>query len=184
MTILTYSAIIAAGATLYFFVFWRWFAYWRLHQIQTYALMFGTFAALGVAIYVGRGVVFANRIDVPAGVQVVGWTLIVLASALGFVADRQIGIRVRSFTPFFEAHGRIALKTTGAYGVVRHPIYVGLNLLALGGHFLEIVLLDDFQVLKMAWGLEHCWLTQVYHVNEKMEQGPLLVCALYILQLD
>jgi hypothetical protein len=25
------------------------------------------------------------------------------------VADRQIGVRVRSFAPFFERHGRIAL---------------------------------------------------------------------------
>lgn len=39
------------------------------------------------------------------------------------VADRQIGFRVRSFAPFFDQDGRIDLKTTGAYGVVRHPIY-------------------------------------------------------------
>ena len=44
-------------------------------------------------------------------------------NVLGFAADRQIGIRVRLFTPFFDRHGRIELKTTGAYGIVRHPIY-------------------------------------------------------------
>jgi protein-S-isoprenylcysteine O-methyltransferase Ste14 len=36
--------------------------------------------------------------------------------------------------PFFEDHGRIELITTGAYGVVRHPIYatgVGFQLGAL-----------------------------------------------------
>src|SRR5689334_15385004 len=50
-------------------------------------------------------------------------TLVVIANVLGMVADRQIGLRVRSFTPFFEAQGRIQLRTTGAYGIVRHPIY-------------------------------------------------------------
>jgi len=39
----------------------------------------------------------------------------------GTVADRQIGLR--SFMPFLDDDGRIQLKTTGAYGVVRHPIY-------------------------------------------------------------
>ena len=41
----------------------------------------------------------------------------------GWVADRQLGLRVRAFTPCFEEGGSLGLKTTGAYGVVRHPIY-------------------------------------------------------------
>ena len=123
MRALAVGAILPAGATLYFFVFWHWFDYWRKHRTLTYTLALGTFAALGVGIYVLRGEVFAERIGFPIWVQVAGWVLVVLACVLGFVADRQIGIRVRSFTPFFEAQGRIALKTTGAYGIVRHPIY-------------------------------------------------------------
>ena len=104
-------------------MFWRWFDYWRKHRVLTYSLMLGTFGVLGAAVYHSRGFVFAKRIPFPWWVQAVGWALVAFAGMLGFVADRQIGLWVRSFTPFFEQHGRIALKTTGAYGIVRHPIY-------------------------------------------------------------
>ena len=123
MRLLALSAILPAGATLYFFAFWRWFDYWRKHRVQTYALMFGTLLALGAAVYLLRRAVFADRVDVPLWGQAMGWAVVAIAGVFGMVADRQIGLRVRSFTPFFEEHGRIELKTTGAYGVVRHPIY-------------------------------------------------------------
>ncbi len=122
---LALSAIVPAGATLYFFIFWRWFSYWRRHPFQFYALAFGTFLGLGIAVYRLRGVVLADRVRFPIWVQVAGFALVAAAVVLGFVADRQIGFRVRSFTPFFEPHGRIELRTTGAYGIVRHPIYAG-----------------------------------------------------------
>jgi protein-S-isoprenylcysteine O-methyltransferase Ste14 len=125
MRLLAALAIVPAGATFYFFVFWHWFDVWRRHRVLTYVMMLGTFAALGAGIYAFRGLVFAERVDFPVWIEAVGWALIAAASLLGFVADRQIGIRVRSFTPFFEASGRIQLKTTGAYGIVRHPIYAG-----------------------------------------------------------
>lgn len=53
----------------------------------------------------------------------IGWALIALSAVFGWTADRQIGMRVRSFMPFFDRRGHIDLRTTGAYGVVRHPIY-------------------------------------------------------------
>lgn len=123
MFALAVSAILPAGATFYFFVFWRWFPYWRRHQARIYGVAFGTFTILGVAVYRLRDAVLSDPIPFPTGVQVGGWALVVAACVLGLVADRQIGFRVRSFTPFFEPRGRIELKTTGAYGIVRHPIY-------------------------------------------------------------
>src|SRR5262245_299456 len=121
--VLALIALLPAGATLYFFLFWRWFEFWRKHRVLTYTMMLATFTALAAGLYVFRRSVFALQIGFPEWVNWLGWAVIALSSALGFVADRQIGIRVRAFTPFFEQHGRIELKTTGAYGVVRHPIY-------------------------------------------------------------
>jgi protein-S-isoprenylcysteine O-methyltransferase Ste14 len=123
MRVLALSGILPAGATLYFFVFWRWFDFWRKHRVATYTMMFGTFGVLGAAVYLWRGVVFAHRVGWPPWVEVTGWTVIAFMTVVACVADRQIGFRVRSFTPFFEQGGPIELKTTGAYGLVRHPIY-------------------------------------------------------------
>src|SRR5262249_22319828 len=80
------------------------------------------FVGLGAAIVVGRGVVFAGAVDLPGWARGAGWATIAAATAFGTVADRQIGFRVRSFMPFFYARGKIELRTTGAYAVVRHPI--------------------------------------------------------------
>jgi protein-S-isoprenylcysteine O-methyltransferase Ste14 len=125
MRILALSAIIPAGATFYFFVFWRWFELWPKHRLLTYSMMFGTFAAVGILAQLFGHFVFAIRIEFPVWVHALGWILMGLATVFSLVADRQIGIRVRSFTPFFESAEKIELRTTYAYGIVRHPIYAG-----------------------------------------------------------
>jgi protein-S-isoprenylcysteine O-methyltransferase Ste14 len=123
LRVLAIVAIVPAGATPYFIVFWSWFDFWRRHRVLTYTLMLGTLGGLAVAATALRDALLAPVIDLPGPARALGWALIVIANVLGMVADRQLGLRVRSFTPFFEAKGRIQLKTTGAYGVVRHPIY-------------------------------------------------------------
>jgi protein-S-isoprenylcysteine O-methyltransferase Ste14 len=127
-------AMLPAGATLYFFVFWRGFDFWRRHRVATYVMMFGTFFVLGVAAYLARQTVFAWRFHPTTAHLVLGWLILGESWALGLVADRQLGLRIRSFTPFFEENARIALRTTGAYAIVRHPIYasgIGFQLGAL-----------------------------------------------------
>jgi hypothetical protein len=109
MRIFAATAILPAAATIYFFVFWRWFDHRRRHRVAAHAMMFGTFVVIGAATYLLRGVVFAIRVDVPMPVQVIGWVIVAIAMAVGFWADRQIGFRVRSFTPFFERGERIRL---------------------------------------------------------------------------
>jgi protein-S-isoprenylcysteine O-methyltransferase Ste14 len=158
MRLLALTAILPAGATFYFFVFWRWFDYWRRHRVQTYTLMLGTFVALGVTVHLGRDVVFAPRAVVPLAVQGIGWVLIAIVSMLGFVADRQIGLRVRLFTPFFEEHGTIELQTNGAYGVVRHPIYASAI-----GYQLGILLVTGYLAVAIAlavFALGAVWFTR------------------------
>lgn len=123
MRLLALIAIVPAAATLYFFLFWRWFHYWRKHRVQVLSMMLGMIGGFGAAVWLLRAHVFAHRLAVPSGVQAAGWVLLAVVTVFGTVADRQIGFRVRSFTPFFDDDGRIELKTTGAYGVVRHPIY-------------------------------------------------------------
>jgi protein-S-isoprenylcysteine O-methyltransferase Ste14 len=116
-------ATFPAGATPYFYCFWRWFDFWRRHVFLTFALMLGMIGGLIVALVVLRERVFGPALAMPWPVRSVGWALIATTFVLAVIADRQLGIRVRSFMPFFEPDGRIELRTTGAYGVVRHPIY-------------------------------------------------------------
>lgn len=116
-------AVAPAVATLYFFVFWSWFGFWRRHPALTYAMMLGSFVGFAIAVVVVRDVVLAPAIAMPAPVRAVGWMLAALATIVGTIADRQIGFRVRSFMPFFDGGGPIHLETAGAYGIVRHPIY-------------------------------------------------------------
>ncbi len=158
LLVLALSAILPAGATLYFFVFWRWFDTWRRHRVLALAMMIGTLVALGAAVFAFRRTVFAARVAMPAWAQAIGWVVVAIASLFGFVADRQIGMRVRSFTPFFDADGRIELKTRGAYGVVRHPIYAaGL------GYQLGLFLVTGFVAVAVALvvlGLGAMWFTR------------------------
>jgi protein-S-isoprenylcysteine O-methyltransferase Ste14 len=123
MRILALTAIIPAGATFNFLLFWRWFEFWSKHRILTYLMMIGNLVVLGVLVQWFRHFVFAVRIEFPIWIHALGWILMALASLLYFVADRQIGIRVRSFAPFFQPEEKIELRTDYAYGIVRHPIY-------------------------------------------------------------
>lgn len=132
-------AILPAGATLYFFVFWRWFDTWRRHRILTYAMMLGTLGGLGAAAYALRDGLLAPRLAFPAWARALGWIVVVASCVFGTVADRQIGLRVRSFAPFFDRRGRIELQTGGVYAIVRHPIYASgiwfqLGVFLAGGH--------------------------------------------------
>jgi protein-S-isoprenylcysteine O-methyltransferase Ste14 len=78
---------------------------------------------LGAVAYAWRDDLLAIAIDTPVPVKAIGWIVVATAIVFGTIADRQIGFRVRSFAPFFDAGAKIRLQTTGAYGVVRHPIY-------------------------------------------------------------
>jgi protein-S-isoprenylcysteine O-methyltransferase Ste14 len=120
---LALASIVPCGATFYFFVFWRWFEFWRRHRTWTYVMMVGTLVIVGIAAVMLRREVLAERFCLPIVVQGLGWTVAGIATVLVIVADRQIGVRVRSFAPFFEERREIELITAGAYGVVRHPIY-------------------------------------------------------------
>lgn len=161
-------AIVPAGATLYFFVFWSWFDFWRKHRVLTYGFMLGTLGGLGACVYILRGWVLSPAIEMPILMQGLGWIFVGLANLLGFVADRQIGIRVRSFAPFFEPRGRIQLKTTGAYGIVRHPIYASGVWFQLG-----VFLMTGYLAVAVAWvvfTLGALWFTR----QEERRLGALL----------
>ena len=116
-------AVIPAAATLYFAVLWSRFAWWRRHPVLAYTMMLATLGGAAVGVFVCRDAVLAYGFDPPTVVSVVGWALVMFALVFGTVADRQLGFYVRSFAPFFERRGRIELKTSGAYAIVRHPIY-------------------------------------------------------------
>jgi protein-S-isoprenylcysteine O-methyltransferase Ste14 len=121
--VLAIIAMIPAAATIYFAAFWFWFERWRRHPGLTYAFMFATIGGFAAAVIELRDHLLAYTVDVPRPAVVLGWALIVVSFVVGIVADRQLGMRVRAFVPFFEQAGRIELRTTGAYAIVRHPIY-------------------------------------------------------------
>lgn len=131
--VLAFYVMLPAGATVYFFVFWNWFEYWRRRRLLTYALVGVTFTLLGGLIVVLRSWTYAGRLDMPVAALAVGWALIAVATVFGTIADRQIGVSVRTFTPFFEQQGHLELRTSGAYGVVRHPIYAAGSVFQAGG---------------------------------------------------
>jgi protein-S-isoprenylcysteine O-methyltransferase Ste14 len=123
MLALAILAIVPAVATPWFVTFWLGFDFWRRHQVATYATIFVFVASVCVFSYVFRADLFAGQIALPWWFDLIGWPIVAASFLLAVVADRQIGIRVRSFAPFFADQGRIDLVTTGAYGLVRHPIY-------------------------------------------------------------
>lgn len=59
----------------------------------------------------------------------VGLVSLCVGAALGLWAAVQLG---RDLTPFPSPKTGSGLRTTGAFGVVRHPAYAGLALAALG----------------------------------------------------
>jgi protein-S-isoprenylcysteine O-methyltransferase Ste14 len=132
MLLLSLAAIVPAVATLYFAVFWLGFELWRRHPVLTYTMMLGTFGGAIAAAYVWRAPLLEHQLATPTWVVAIGWVIVGAAWLLGIIADRQLGIRVRSFMPFFDTDGRIALVTTGAYGIVRHPIYAAGLIYQLG----------------------------------------------------
>lgn len=146
-TVLGVWGILPAAATFYFFVFWSWFDFWRKHRSATYLMLLGWFVVVGGGVLAFRRRALV-RIDLPVWVHVIGWVVIAGITVFGTIADRQIGIRVRSFTPFFERAGRVELKTTGAYGVVRHPIYAAGSAFQIG-----IFLVTGFPAVLVAWAV-------------------------------
>lgn len=146
--VLALWGIVPVGAVAYFLVFWTWFDFWRKRRVLAYVLM---------ALIVGGGVVLVialrrsllvGRLVMPPVVRSLGWALIAVSIVFGFVADRQIGLRVRSFMPFFDAHGRIKLRTSGAYSVVRHPIYAAGCVFQLG-----TFLVTGYPAVLVAWAI-------------------------------
>ncbi len=121
--VLAVAAVFPAIATVWFAIFWTGFAFWRRHVVRTALAALIVIGGWLVAELVWIDELSRGRIAMPVVVQAVGWAIVAASFALSVVADRQIGLRVRSFLPYFEERGRIALVTSGAYGVVRHPIY-------------------------------------------------------------
>jgi protein-S-isoprenylcysteine O-methyltransferase Ste14 len=151
------TGILQVAATVYFVAFWLGFAFWKRHPAATYTMMFSTFAALAAIVWWQRDDVLAWRADIPGWAQAIGWVWLAAIFVIGWIADRQIGFRVRSFAPFFDG-GTIALRTTGAYGVVRHPIY------AAGiGWQLGVLLVTGYAAVGVAtlvFGLGAVWFTR------------------------
>ena len=145
LRLLAVTAILPAASTLFFFVFWRWFDTWRRRRAAAYVMILGTLIALGVVVWVFLERVFAARVDLPGWAQGIGWTLIAIAFVFGTIADRQLGLHVRAFGPLFGDGERIELRTTGAYAIVRHPIY------AAGiGYQLGVLLVTGYPAVAIA----------------------------------
>jgi protein-S-isoprenylcysteine O-methyltransferase Ste14 len=123
MTVLAILAIAPASATPWFALFWLGFGFWRRHLGLAFLALVAVIGGFTTAVVLLRAPLLEPVIAMPPGVPVLGWAIVAASFLLSLVADRQLGLRVRSFFPYFEEGGRIDLVTTGAYGIVRHPIY-------------------------------------------------------------
>lgn len=72
-----------------------------------------------------------DRAEFPAFIVVLGWLLCAAALVLLIAASRTL-LRHDSLTPFPKPTDNAELVMSGVYSIVRHPIYSGLTLLALG----------------------------------------------------
>lgn len=120
---LAIAALVPPAASLYFPLFWCALPFWRRHAALAYVMMLATIAAVLAIAIVWRDPLLAPAIEPPLALQIAGWAIVAASFVLGTIADRQLGLYVRSFAPLFEERGRIELRTTGAYAIVRHPIY-------------------------------------------------------------
>lgn len=155
---LAFVSVWTTAGPIFFLVFWTWFDFWRERRAVTYSITGVILIASACLIVLLRAYTFGGRLDMPLGVVALGWVIIAAANALGFVADRQLGFWLRAFSPFFEAERHIKLRTTGAYGIVRHPIYVAGGLLQLG-----TFLLSGYPAVLAAcvvWTLSAMWFTR------------------------
>ncbi len=156
---LALGAIIPAGAALWFVLFWNLFEFWRRHRALTYAAMGTTVVSVVLAAHALEHLTwFGGPLVMPVWARTIGWALIAVSTVFGWIADRQIGVRVRSFAPFFDRLGRIELKTTGAYGVVRHPIYAAGRVFQFG-----VFLVTGYPSVLLAWavfGFGAIWFTR------------------------
>ena len=90
-----------------------------------WALVATQFALLGV---IGVEVLRARRVGGVLGL--VGIAAVAAGTVPLVLASRALGRRLRAHPP---PHQDAVLRTDGVYGLVRHPIYLGLLLLAHGG---------------------------------------------------
>ncbi len=148
MRALAITATVPAAATLYFFVFWSGFSFWRRHRIATYVLFLGTIGGFAAAAVTWRRPLFADATALPAWLAVIGWIVIAIVILFSLVADRQLGLHVRSFAPFFDDNETIELRTGGAYGVVRHPLYAGGS-----GYQIGVFLITGSVTVAIAWAV-------------------------------
>lgn len=140
-------------------MFWSLFEFWRRARALTYLFMALTVGAVTLGAYVYEHETwFGGRLAMPLWARTIGWSLIAVATVFGWVAHHQIGVRVRSFAPFFDRRGHIELKTTGAFGVVRHPIYAAGRVFQFG-----VFLVTGYPSVLLAWavfGFGAIWFTR------------------------
>jgi len=123
MTVLAIAAIFPAIATPFFFVFWRWFDFWRRHPAAIVTLLLSTIGSWTAVLIIWRDPILAHALSMPWPLRALGWVIGAASFVLAVAADRQLGLRIRSGLPFFEEGAKIRLRTRGAYAIVRHPIY-------------------------------------------------------------
>jgi protein-S-isoprenylcysteine O-methyltransferase Ste14 len=123
VTVVAILAIMPVAAVAYFYVFWSRIAMWRRHPVGAFAMIASFLLGVSVLAIAFRGPLLSIAVEPPPAIAALGWIIIAAATVFGTIADRQIGFYVRAFMPFFAKRGRIELKTRGAYGIVRHPIY-------------------------------------------------------------
>jgi protein-S-isoprenylcysteine O-methyltransferase Ste14 len=151
-------ALVPPASVVYFVIFWTGFSFWRRHVVAIYTVMLGVLGGATVAAFAFADHLLAPAIAMPYAVRVAGGVVVGAATVFGTIADRQIGFRTRAFVPFFDDHGKIELVSTGAYGIVRHPIYASGIAFQLGVFLLTGAI--AVAIATVAFALGAVWFTR------------------------
>ena len=101
-----------------------------LLRMQSFVERGGGWVAAQVLIFFSWFAALAVRVDEPVWVRSVGWVLVLAGGALA--AGGLVGLG-RNLTPYPEPVSNGSLVEHGVYRIVRHPIYGGIAIGAVGG---------------------------------------------------
>jgi protein-S-isoprenylcysteine O-methyltransferase Ste14 len=152
--VILYTSLVCAVLPLMFFLLWSFTGFFKKHIVVFYLLTAGLFVGATVLFYLTQKFWILWYYPFPAWAQIAGLLIWLVGIAVIKISEMSIGRMVRMFYPLLKGE-KYHLKTTGIYGLVRHPIYTAFPLIILGALLYtgQLILLVPliFNLLTRTW---------------------------------